>query len=291
MPFWSAASFLQIAQAFVINIVWEGWYADSTSFVDHLAVASQSLAYYGRHRQAPGASKSSMGHRRVKRYRLSGHILHRLSSSSWSIRICCRRRFRQLRTALLTGIAFVSLAGLDVLQRRNQMDIESHHDWIAPADLFMDAKLYTRLIAGRSSTSWFGLPPESWLLSEAKSAQADKRTGTWRARAAGFSIAIQCIGMYCCGDSVARCAVWIIPSIMSLAWATQGILQTSPDELLPSIGQAALGWLYADDAIDDPRHRRLVPDWPGAGAGTAQQSGGGQVHLHYCTSKLCVVCP
>ena len=214
--------FLQIAQAFLINLVWDGWYADAASSL----VIWLALAVTGVFAGITGARAGSGLSMTLKRY---GFLFS-----------CAAFLFVLADTAAPGALAEVSmspLAGLAFLLWIAWMFFSGASKWTSNRAIiglllltFLWMQSFTAV--DRWSIIYFML----WLAAgvivfkRGERAQADKRPV--------FGMpAGRLLNQYpmraLAGAAVAwLAALWLIPSVIT-GLASQGALQTSPDDLLP----------------------------------------------------------
>ena len=210
--------FLQITQAFVINLVWEGWNTDpATSLIIWLV-----LAIVGVYAGTRGAALSGSLDASVKRY---GFLF------------CCMVfLFVFADTNMLTGSAAL-LAGIAVALWLGWMFFSGSLKWTSNR-IIIGLLLLTFLwmqswtAVDRWSIIYFMLWLAAGVLAfkRGEEARADKRAA--RDDKGGWSLQRYSIRGIYAAAAAWLAALLIIPSIIS-GLDAQGILQTSPHELLP----------------------------------------------------------
>lgn len=214
--------FLQIAQAFLINLVWEGWYTDpANSLVIWLALAIVGVAA-----GITGARLNGMMEMHIKRY---GFLIG-----------CIAFPFVLLDTNVLSGTGDGSaalLAGVAFLLWIVWMFFSGASRWTSNRIIiglllltFLWMQSFTTV--DRWSTIYFVI----WLAAgvvvfkRGEAAQADSKTIK---SAPGVRLFRRFPLQGLAAAAVAwLAALWIIPSFVS-GLGAQGLIQTSPDDLLP----------------------------------------------------------
>ncbi len=213
--------FLQIAQAFVINLVWDGWNSDpSSSVLFWLLLAIIGIAAGTR---GAALKNITIGAKRI------GYLICSLAVLFVFVNTNLVAQEVDGSAAMMAGIAFVLWLGWMFFSGAVQWN---SNRIIIGLLLLTFLWMQTWTLVDRWSIAYFTL----WLTAGAlafrrgENAQGDQRKAL-DASNSGLIQRYQREGMYAAAVAWLA-ALWLIPSVV-IGLDAQGVLQTSPNELLP----------------------------------------------------------